>query len=57
MNPNKENSHITRRSSLLIDDYAENVDTALKNGVCAIRFIPDDEASTIESMLHLFPSP
>jgi hypothetical protein len=57
MNPHMENLNITRRSTLLLDDFHDNVETALQNGVCAVRFNPDDAGITVNNMLHLFPAP
>ena len=55
MNPDMEDLQITRRSTLLIDDFPENVEAALSNEVLAIRFNPDDEATTVNNIFNLFP--
>jgi hypothetical protein len=55
LNPNNEKLNITRRSTLLLDDQYDNVEAAISNGVCGIRFNPDDEDATVDSIVQLFP--
>ena len=40
---------------MLLDEFPENIEIAMENGVCAIRFNPEDERSTVNEMVELFP--
>jgi hypothetical protein len=48
-----DNLHITRQSSLLIDDDAQNCKIALQNGVRAIWFNPDKPHRLLPEMIKL----